>query len=98
MSLSTESVKGKLTTNPYDFRHNNISSVIVTTESEFQSVTQQIKVDSGQSLEAYRSLNTLVSNPDIGNGITRNEFEAGNFFVAFDIRPRNSQNTMLTAV
>lgn len=94
----TEALNGKLELNAYDFLHNDLSSVEVTTESEYNSSTQKIDINvaDGTYVEAYRSLFTLISNPEAGNGLTREKYKNGNVFFAFDIRPRNSLSSTLT--
>lgn len=94
----TECLNGKLDQNCYAFDHNNLSSVSVTVETEYNSSTQKIDVDveGGTYLEAYRSLFSLVSNPEAGNGLTRAKYKNGNVFFAFEIRPRNSLSSLLT--
>jgi hypothetical protein len=96
----TQDLDGVLEENPFNFKDRGISSITLTTDSEFTSTQQNITIDSTSKfyLDGYRSLLSLIPNLDISNGISRDKYAMGSMFFNFNIRPRNLQSTMQTIV
>jgi hypothetical protein len=77
--VHTETLNGKIDSDPFCFLDHNISSVSLTTNSDNGLITHRLTLDSkaGLFLECYRSLLTLVPSLDLGNALSRDAYMNG---------------------
>jgi len=79
--------------NPFNFESFGLSSITVSVDNEpaiYRNL--DIDVDNSKYLLGYHTLFSAVSNPILGNYITRADYKAGNFFLVFDLQNSNLGN------
>lgn len=82
----SEDLAGKLSTNPYNFRHFNLKKLSLTVDNEtvlHRSI--EFNFAQNQFLSGYTTLFSAASNRDLGNNITMDDYLNGYFFNVFEL-------------
>lgn len=96
--VDNDAYTGKRSKNPFNFKHNNMSSFFMSVNGvqvPSQAIEMDFSTDPPQSTRAYNTLfkSTGVHWFDKGNQITKQLYNSGYFMLAFDLTADHAANT-----